>query len=350
MNELSEQLLSKMADRSDKMIRNNNSLFTKRNIKKTIKNRRYYYDPLFWNNGVLSWALNSYRHVYRANEYFNNSKLVNMSFSPKMVDHFLFIYANYEEYDSKAINDFADIAMGLKRDSVGSILYRDVGQNVFLDSLGMVCAFLVRYGVEYEDNQAIEMAISQFDLMFRYGGDLESGLPYHGYNMASGYKCGIIGWSRGVGWMLLGIVECMQWLSPRSKDYLKLKRYFSSLIDVVMSYQQPEGGFSWQLQATGGRFDSSATAMIGYSVARYNKITKQKCHRSELSKIRSSILNSIDGSGTVLNSSAECQGFSMYPQVFESNSWGQGFALLMLVEMAIQDLASRNQMDLRLGD
>ena len=47
----------------------------------------------------------------------------------------------------------------------------------------------------------------------------------------------------------------------------KIMSQYYNLVKVTLSYQRPDGGFSWLLTATEGEADTSATAMIAYSMA-----------------------------------------------------------------------------------
>lgn len=325
--------LEAMARQADLMMRENNRVFSKKNIKRTVLSRSLHKDPFFWNNGVLSWSIYTYERMANRNErYPANSNILSKKPVATMVDDFLFFYANYDRYDNDSINELIAAAKELKQDSEGSIFYRAGNQNVFIDTLGMICPFLIRYGAENNDKDALNLAMNQFDLFFQHGFDEKTGLPYHGYDTSDMHKCGIFGWGRGIGWLLVGIVESMNWLKPNSTEYIKLSQYYDLVILKTMPYQLIDGGFSWQVQATEGHFDLSTTSMIGYAIARHNATTKKPMMIKELSKLIVKVLNNINSDGIALSSSAECKGFSMYPQVFESNSWGQGFALLLLTE------------------
>ena len=104
----------------------------------------------------------------------------------------------------------ADICAGwikaAKKTADGILAYRSQHPDwLFADTLGMLCPFACRYGVQKQDKELLNLGIRQLELFFQKGMDEKTGLPYHGYDEKNGTKYGIIGWGRACGWMLLGL-------------------------------------------------------------------------------------------------------------------------------------------------
>ncbi len=333
------ELVKTVIHRADDMIANNLKIFTKSNIKKSLRERNFKKDPLFWNNGVLSLSINEYERLYGSLRLENNLKLLDKKGDIKFVDDALYYYANFNQLGYTEAKTVFSFLLKAKKDSKGSIMYRESNHSAFIDTIGMVCPFLFRYGNEYGSSEAIQLAMSQFRLFFDEGFDETSQLPYHGYNLTKNEKNGIIGWGRGVGWMMFGLVEALYWADKISDEHKELKEMYNKILSIVLRYQRADGGFSWQLQAKDGPLDISATAMIGYSLAKYDRLVKSEKHTEVLNGLESRLLQNIDSHGYVLNSSAECRGFSMYPQIFESNSWGQGFSALFLLARLVSPVS-----------
>lgn len=160
---------------------------------------------------------------------------------------------------------------------------------LFADTLGMLCPFACRYGVQKQDKELLNLGIRQLELFFQKGMDEKTGLPYHGYDEKNGMKYGIIGWGRACGWMLLGLSQSLLWISeqpagaeqadklqaeqpaaqPSSQSVARegcnrLLLLQQQLLDSIFVWQRADGGFSWQLQAQEGHRDTSAEGMIGY--------------------------------------------------------------------------------------
>lgn len=331
---MQKQLIKKMQHRADAMIAENLSRTSKKYIKKTVLSRSFRIDPFFWNNGALSWSL-----VGADVNTPVNHNLISGRLDYHLVDNSLFYYANYDGISEADIARVVDLAMKLKRNEKGSILYRPNDVNVFIDALGMVPQLLVRYGVEHNREDILHRGIEQFDIFMDSAIDSSTELPYHGYNSLSGKKMGVIGWGRGLGWILIGLAETLYWLDKDSVEFKKLQDYFLSLVNASMRYQMDNGAFGWQLQALDGPEDTSTTSMIGFAIARYNSKTDADIYDDECARMAEFIVSNVRGEdGSVMNSSAECRGLSMYPQVFENNSWGQGFSVLFL--QALESLNS----------
>lgn len=218
-------------------------------------------------------------------------------------------------------------------DDMGSLLYRPSQKNgyIFADMIGMVCPFLCKYGVVYDSNAAINLAVTQITNFIAYGMDEKTGLPYHGYELESGMKYGIIGWGRAVGWLMIGMSEALALLDEKRPSYDAMKQAYRRMVDKVEMYQLAGGWYTWQLPAKEGPVDTSATAMILYAIARSLE-TKVLIgiHKSRM--IRGlEALQSIVTEGEIPNALAECQGFCMYPQTYGAYPWSLGPALALFV-------------------
>ena len=216
-----------------------------------------------------------------------------------------------------------------ERDEAGSFIYRPKQDNgyVFADMIGMVCPFLCKYGSTYEDKNAIKLAVTQIQNFIGCGMDGKTGLPYHGYQYESGVKYGIIGWGRAVGWLMLGMSGTLAYLNEHDSGYETIKQTYRRLVDKVEAYQLEGGLYSWQLGAKDGPVDTSATGMILYSIAQSleNKVLIG-IHKSRMVRGRDALLGSVKD-GKIYGALAECQGFSMYPQVYDAYPWSLGPAL-----------------------
>lgn len=214
-------------------------------------------------------------------------------------------------------------------DHAGSLPYRPNQKNdyIFADGIGMICPFLCKYGSTYGDMNAINLAVTQIQNFIEYGMDAKTGLPYHGYHYETGVKYGIIGWGRAVGWLMIGMSECLAYMENDRPSYEMIKQSYRRLVDKVEAYQLEGGLYSWQLGAKEGPIDTSATAMILYAIARSLE-TKVLIgiHKSRMIRGREALWGTVKD-GRIDSCLAECQGFSMYPQVYGTYPWSLGPAL-----------------------
>ena len=228
-----------------------------------------------------------------------------------------------------AIEKLAAYGMNYPTDEMGSFPYRarqDKGY-IFVDSIGLACPFLYRYGAMYGRTDAMELAVKQIVNFLAYGMDGSTGLPYHGYVMRTACKYGIIGWGRAVGWMLRGMTGCM--ISEYGLE--RLKDAYVALVDTTLAYQRKDGYFSWQLQAADGPADTSATGMICVAIKKGMEIgvLKGAKYVQALQEGISAIEKSVKD-GRVYDCSGECEGFGQYPQRYGAYPWALGPALMLL--------------------
>lgn len=242
----------------------------------------------------------------------------------------------------------ADICAGwikaAKKTADGILAYRSRHPDwLFADTLGMLCPFACRYGVQKQDKELLNLGIRQLELFFQKGMDEKTGLPYHGYDEKNGTKYGIIGWGRACGWMLLGLSQSILWISeqsaacPSSRSVARegcnrLLLLQQQLLDSVFAWQRADGGFSWQLQAQEGHRDTSAEGMIGYGAWLAEEtaaVQRSEQWSPALSRLAAIMQTSIRD-GRVTDCSGECKGFAEYPQVYGTYPWGSGSALAFL--------------------
>lgn len=289
-----------------------------------------------WANGFLAQSLEYHHKEFQENEdiealsrYYDNwyDKGLPIDNLDNTMNGYSLIYLYEQTGDKKykkMIVSLANYLLVHKKDDLNNLPYRPESTNyIYIDSLGMICPFLARYGNKTDNKQATDLAVTQLVNFFEYGFDSKKNLPYHAFNL-DGEKKGIIGWGRSVGWLLIGIVDTLEYLDNDNPNYNCLVKKFTELIETVLKYQKENGSFSWQLQAIEGMDDSSATSMIGYSIIKALKLelidTK---YYSDIQKIIDFLLN-VTQEGYVMQSSSECRGLGMYPQVHGWYPWSQG--------------------------
>ncbi|MCM1153943.1 MAG: glycoside hydrolase family 88 protein [Roseburia sp.] len=234
---------------------------------------------------------------------------------------------NIAQYQS-ALTRLVDYAFAYPTDETGSFPYRAGQKNghIFVDSAGLTCPFLYEYGRLYDIDVSMELAVKQIANFVAYGTDAATGLPYHGYDVVTGNKYGIIGWGRSVGWLLRGMVGCMSTVYGLDR----LKDAYCNLLDAVLVWQRKDGYFSWQLQALEGPADTSATAMICYALQEGIRMRTLQGDRYQeaLAKGIKAIQKSTKN-GRVYDCLGECEGFAQYPQRYGDYPWALGVALML---------------------
>ena len=294
------------------------------------------YDKFFWPNGMLASSLeNSYRitkdkSVLKSfTKYYDNwiRKGSTINHLDNIINGYSLIYLNqikkenkYKETILKAVNYLYKHPV----DSMGSLPYRvSSPHDIYIDSIGMICPFLCRYGAEFNDSNAIELAILQLENFYNNGFDINSHLPYHGYNIKENVKYGIIGWGRSIGWFLMGLIYSIEYIDRVNPNYSILVDMYRGIVNKTLQYQLSNGYFTWQIVALEGHIDTSATAMILFAIRKgvLIGILNEKFNTQIYSGILALIKSTQNG--TVYDSSSECLGLGMYPQVYGYYPWGQ---------------------------
>lgn len=323
--------------------------YLKRTIKIVMGNKQEPLDKINWPNGLLAKSLIDYYMQNRNSEeaaiiikylrkYYDRwikrgckiYYLDDMCSGMALID--LHQITGDEKY-KKAAETMVQYLFHHEMDPAGSLPYRPEQKNgfIFADGIGMVCPFLCKYGSTYGDINATNLATVQIQNFIDRSMDGKTGLPYHGYQFETGVKYGIIGWGRAVGWLMIGMSECLAYMEETMPGYDIIRQSYRRMVDKVEAYQLENGLYSWQLVAKEGPVDTSATAMILYAIARSLK-TKDLIgiHKSRMRRGREALWNMVK-EGKLYDCLAECQGFSMYPQVYDAYPWSLGPALSLFM-------------------
>lgn len=244
----------------------------------------------------------------------------------------------------------------------GLLVYRSQHPDwLFVDTLGMVCPFLCRYGAQKGDRQLLNLGTGQLWMFLKRGMDERTGLPYHGYDEKNGMKYSVVGWGRACGWLMKGLAGSLPWIPRELREYGELLAAFRKLLEATDVCQQASGGFSWLLPAIEGHRDSSAEGMIGAAAAEgltaglfhdgacdlaedgaCSPAGDRACEAAgdracqpgqagrraeELVRRLEQVLRQSVAGGTVKDCSGECLAFGQYPQNYGSYPWGTGSVL-----------------------
>lgn len=317
-------------------------------------------DPMFWPTGLLAAGLWHCRQEAGRNENKAEGMLIDLALSDYYERWFhkgcpvlwlddllagetlLDIYEDYradgkesliihgrnsEKY-RQAVEKLAAFGLMYPVNETGSFPYREDQDRarIFVDSLGLACPFLYRYGTACGRQEAMEQAVKQIVNFLAYGMDVATGLPYHGYSIADDCKYGIIGWGRAVGWLLRGMTGCMATEYGR----VRLEESYIKAVDAALVYQRRDGAFCWQLQAVEGPADTSAAGMICAALKQGMElgILREQKYRQAL-QAGTAFIEKCARDGRVYQCSGECEGLGQYPQRYGAYPWALGTALLL---------------------
>lgn len=212
----------------------------------------------------------------------------------------------------------------------GEITYAAHREEVLIDTLGMICPMLARLSRLTGDARYRGLALRQLGSFLKKGVDSESGWPWHGYHRLSGKWLGVPGWGRGVGWLMLGLVDTALEIPP-GEDGNTWSSLAWSWMDRLARVQATDGHWPWLLTDRTACSDSSVTAMLGYAACR---LSLAHSGRDDIcTAIFEQAFNALDGltdsGGRIHGASGEAVGWGLYSQQFGNHLWVQGPAVAL---------------------
>ncbi|MCV9385401.1 glycoside hydrolase family 88/105 protein [Reichenbachiella ulvae] len=149
-------------------------------------------------------------------------------------------------------------------------------QVMTVDGVYMANPFLVKYGMMFNDSIAINTATFQTLLVSSHTWNLESHLPYHGWDSSheKSWANPITGtssevWSRCVGWYIMALVDMLAELPETHQDYADLLYLYQQLAVGVKDNQMSDGLWCQMVnrpEAKGNYPETSGSGMIIYGL------------------------------------------------------------------------------------
>ncbi len=234
----------------------------------------------------------------------------------------------------KYVDEYLRIIQLRTRDN-GLIEYRSGFSDVCLvDTLAFVCPLLVKYGLYKRNETLIQKAMFQIETYHKYGYIKELGLYAHAYDSNKKLPCEAIGWGRGTGWYLLGILYCYEEMPEGRKEKDYLQELIKEALRNIVRLQNQDGGWCTQLVGC-WNYDSSATAINGYFILRAVKILgyegqEQYTHCIELAIKK--LMSVTTQKGAVEYCEGDCHGIGKYSKLYTISPFTQGMTLLLIGE------------------
>lgn len=201
----------------------------------------------------------------------------------------------------------------------GTVMYRKYTPDYrYVDTIGFICPFLVKYGIEFHDDNAVDLALKQIQKYENYG-LLPSKIPCHAYEIHSHDPVGIFGWGRGAAWLILGVLETYKTLPQDNVQRTDLKKLLDNLANTLSKFQRINGGFSWNL-LTHERIDTSATSVFAWF---FKEMGRQREAQLALEYLKTVTRRD----GAVDFSQGDTKAMGVYSQEFTVLPFTQGFVL-----------------------
>ena len=289
-----------------------------------------------WQEASLLLGLNE---AYQKNENpkikyeilkFVNSKIDkqgNWIVEPKEVDTALLAFAISEiPFLSREIKPALDSIYQLILSKIGedgTIMYRNTTHNYrYVDTIGFICPFLTKYGIEFQKEEAIHLAVSQIKNFEKYG-MLENKILCHAYEVNTKNPLGIFGWGRGLAWFIIGTLETFKILPEKHLEKKYLQNLLQLIAETLIKFQRKDGSFAWNLLDEHSRSDSSATAVFAWFFKEMNL-------KNEAQKSLQYLQSVTQRSGAIDFSQGDTKAIGVYSQNFDILPFTQGFVLKTL--------------------
>ena len=306
-----------------------------------------------WQHAALLLGLNE-GGDNKANESIN--KYLNSHFDgngqwkekPEFVDCSILSYAIMKYDTADKYKPSLDYTYELIKELVGednTVKYRESMPNYrYVDTVGFISPFLVRYGLKYNDEKAIELGIKQITEYYKYGFDSESNIPFHAYDVNNKYKLGLCGWGRGLGWFAIGLIDAWREL-PSSNEYKNvLEKIVIKYANTILKLQLDNGGFGWTVTRKETRIDSSTTATLGYFLVCASEIEEitDKCLEGYNKTIKY-LMSVTKKNGEIDFSQGDTKDIGVYSILFDILPFAQGFALRAINKKIIKSFTINSE-------
>lgn len=230
-----------------------------------------------------------------------------------------------------AFDAIYQLVVNLKGDE-GTVAYKNhVKQFRYVDTIGFICPFLTEYGLKFNHNEAIDLAVKQITEFNKYGMLNDTFIPCHTYHLETKLPVGLFGWGRGLGWYAIGLIDAWKALPFSDERKLILEQYVIRFARDAAKYQDANGSWHWLVFNAASQRDSSTAATLAWFFANASTIAEI----SELSarakeKALQYLMKVTQRNGAIDFSQGDTKGIAIHSQEFSILPFTQGFALRTL--------------------
>jgi unsaturated rhamnogalacturonyl hydrolase len=178
---------------------------------------------------------------------------------------------------------------------------------IWADTLFMGCIYLVEWGVYTGDQAFIKEASRQFVLHYKYLGDSDSGLIYHGYYGNEGRRMGVF-WGRGNGWFSAASAEVLPHFQGLPEYETTLHNY-EQHSNGAIAWQHSSGAWHTVINDSNTYLETSVTAALAYGLNEGIRkgLLKDESYLENAKKAMEALVANVDEEGRVLlGSGATC--------------------------------------------
>lgn len=263
--------------------------------------------------------------------------------TPTRIDSAMLAYemlcCEYIDNDSiRPAMDFTAEYLEKLYEEYGTIPYNvNVKDIRFVDTVGTVCPFLMKYAVVYNEPRFVDIALEQINEYREKGFEKELKIPCHCFNVKTGAPLGVYGWGRGCAWWTIGITDSLKALMESETYFIekaKLLKYCVEFSAVMKNYQREDGAFE-RMILTESLEDSSAGAMLAYCFAYLAKLTDNEELEEVCKKTLRHLKSCTRRNGVVDYAQGDTRGIGFYADGFRVVPAAQGFAVAASEEIGL---------------
>ncbi|MCF2937409.1 glycoside hydrolase family 88 protein [Paenibacillus alkaliterrae] len=223
----------------------------------------------------------------------------------------------------------------------GTVLYRKSMENYrYVDTIGFICPFLVAYGIRYNKEACVQLAVKQVQQYVQFGMLENHYIPSHAYHIKSRLPLGLYGWGRGSGWFALGLIDSWMELPTEHNSKPVLEEFIKRFAGAILTFQRVDGNWNWTVTRSESRPDSSTTATLGYFLLQASQIEEiaEKCTEGAERAVRY-LMKVTRRNGAVDFSQGDTKDIGVYSMLFNILPFTQGFCIRMVNAAARKKVA-----------
>lgn len=257
--------------------------------------------------------------------------------NPTEVDAIILAYAilkidGLEVQKYKPALDFSyNLILNLKGKD-GTIAYRKhISDFRFVDTIGFISPFLIRYGTIFNNQEAINLGIKQITEFNNFAMLNDEFVPCHTYNIKSNLPVGLFGWGRGLGWYAIGLIDAWNELSETHSQKNEMTQLVAKFAQMAMKFQNENGSWNWLILNRQSQADSSTTATLAWFLANAASIPEISDNANSSKEKALNFLKKVTRrSGAIDFSQGDTKGIGVHSQEFDILPFTQGFCLRTL--------------------
>lgn len=204
----------------------------------------------------------------------------------------------------------------------GLVLYNPNYARYYVDTLGMLCPFLMEYNQEFPNKRVLELALHNMNFYMENGLDTKSHLPFHAINLDTGLRLGPTNWGRGITWYLLGLYSIIKNTTEQNNPYYANYLFELEAVHATLEKERKENLWT---QFPGCERDFDASASVAYAYV-FNEKNNEEIDAQIMRVIKSK--TSI--TGLIDFTSGDSNGINRYSSSKSYSEFSQGMLLFYL--------------------